>query len=86
MNLELWNEAVDWIEGHPEEYAQSKSGLGYVSRECKSPCCFFGTVAALCGLRALDGCDLRSKVGWFLRISDSRRALTVWRNLACELV
>ena len=52
MNLELWNEAVDWIEDHPDEYDQECSGVRLLQgatlpTECKTPCCFLGIVGML---------------------------------------
>lgn len=72
MNLELWNEAVDWIEDHPEEYDQSESGRLPGSQLCRSPCCFFGVIAMLSGLHAWGIEDLSYRVGRLLEINDSQ--------------
>ena len=52
MNLELWNQAVDWIEDHPDDYDQAFCGLeldesGIPPTECNTPCCFMGVIGML---------------------------------------
>ena len=55
MNIELWNKGVDWIVDNPGQYNQgqplSYSSDGKGGRVCGSPCCFFGAVAIVAGVK-----------------------------------
>ena len=67
MNIKLWNEAVDWIEEHPEEYDQREPGLTLPDSlqrhyHCSAPCCFFGVVGMLTDLMCDSSNDLRMMV------------------------
>ena len=86
MNLELWNKGIDWIEEHPQEYDQTEPGLNcYIEGDrqpCKSPCCFFGAIGILAGIRGSRFAnDLRVQVADLLMISNSESVLlfdTYW--------
>lgn len=75
MNRELWNQGVDWIEDHPEEYKQNEAGLELADIEnfcepkpCGSPCCFLGVVGMLNDVQAVNEYDLKIQVAELLGI------------------
>ena len=74
MNIELWNRGVDWIEENPHEYDQqlpwTPARFTKDSLVCGSPCCFFGAIAIMSGVKrtASNIQDLKYTVGYLLEI------------------
>ena len=53
MNIELWKKGVRWIEDNPGQYNQGQplSYYGKGGTVCGSPCCFFGAVSIVSGVK-----------------------------------
>ena len=69
MNIELWNQGVDWIEEHPEVRSEIIQGLKLRFVSAAHRAVSIGAIAMMTRSHVLDGWDLKAQVGRLLEIS-----------------